>query len=800
MQKSSHALIRQKWFLALLILVPLLCCVVIGCAIVLVLVKTGSLSVGHGADNILLGIPNRSSQFDLYLLRLGEEVKDGTLLVEDALTSDMYLSYYQDGEFFPLGNYYQGIGGFVPEQELLVIWYEEKNGDLFIQRHAINEASPETLYDSHHGDGYARVLNEGQDIFINARVNGEERCYVSLDGESAQRITTGDTCYLTHNGAYVITEQWKDNEITLTIMNLDGSEEVTLIDAQEGIEDYRVSFDGSRIVYVTQQEQSQVILLDGRNSEVIAQGEPVFQVLASDFSANSNQLFYIAENDDGELALYLLNDSGQVLITTGTYLQAMISDDGAYILYSVGDLSQNYTVYTYDVGKGRSTQILQGGKVRLSLVRELERLFITQQKDHELTVFSSDLDGSDLVILFSDDDISNGVIFYNPDRSDLFIYTSNGDSENSIFYTPYDQANGYYLLREYPTLAIKDFSPDGEWLLAVTSEDNTSDPALTLLRLKPDQPPLILDESEAGFTTAVFSENSKQVIYTVLTGQKPDDCEVRQVSTDMEEGPETLYQGAHLIDVQWTPMYPFTDISFSDPLKSTSLCPGAPLISTGSIMEGSLTQAGAVCYRFRSNAGQLFTFNVEANDFDATLELYDREGNLIDSDDDSGPGLNPRLVASLPADGIYYIKVLAYGGGTGSYSISLQEGISDTSIAIPLKSNGITRDYINNSDDIYLESTDYSTYGVLFYFDGTSNELISIDVIANSQGSEIDPFIYLYDASLNILMTDDDSGIDNDAQIIYNLPSTGRYYILIEDLGGSYGPETDYWFDILLSR
>ena len=49
-------------------------------------------------------------------------------------------------------------------------------------------------------------------------------------------------------------------------------------------------------------------------------------------------------------------------------------------------------------------------------------------------------------------------------------------------------------------------------------------------------------------------------------------------------------------------------------------------------------------------------------------------------------------------------------------------------------------------------------------------------------------------------MTDDDSGIDNDAQIIYNLPSTGRYYILVEDLGGGHGPESDYWFDILLSR
>jgi hypothetical protein len=53
---------------------------------------------------------------------------------------------------------------------------------------------------------------------------------------------------------------------------------------------------------------------------------------------------------------------------------------------------------------------------------------------------------------------------------------------------------------------------------------------------------------------------------------------------------------------------------------------------------------------------------------------------------------------------------------------------------------------------------------------------------------------------MNILVTDDDSGADYDAQINYSLPGSGRYYILVEDLGREFGPESDYWFDILLSR
>ena len=121
-------------------------------------------------------------------------------------------------------------------------------------------------------------------------------------------------------------------------------------------------------------------------------------------------------------------------------------------------------------------------------------------------------------------------------------------------------------------------------------------------------------------------------------------------------------------------------------------------------------------------------------------------------------------------------------------------------MAVPLESNVRTRDYINSSDGLYLESSDYATYGVLYSFDGTVNEQIRIDVIANSQGSEIDSYIYLYDASMNLLITDDDSGDGYDSQIIYTLPATGKYYMLVEDLGSDYGPESTYWFDILLSR
>ncbi len=798
-EQPSHGLFKQKWFIAVLIGVVLLCCLVVVAAAALVLVKNGTLSLGGGGDNILIGLPSRSSQSNLYTLRLGKELSEGTLLAEDVFTSSVYLSYQKDGESYPLGNYFNHFGGFVPQQKLLVIWYEDEDGDVFIQRYTLNQDAPLPVFDSNEGNGYGQVFNDGQDVFINEQSGAEERCYSALNGEPAQRITKGEDCGLTPGGAFVLTALVIENETTLSMMNLDGSGEVTLLDAEPDVASYRTSFDGSRVAYVAGESEQQITVLDGRTAAVLAQSEPVFQVLSYSFARDANTLIYIAETDEGELELYLLEDSGSVLVTTGMYLNADISPDGTDIITLVGDEDAEYTVAAYNVASRQSTQILQGNDLRFSLAYPLERVFITQQDEDELTVYSARLDGSDLVTLFSDNNAYLGMLIYVPDRSDLFIYVYNDDSENSLFYTPGDDPSGYYLLEEYITLEVRDVSQDKQWLLAVTAEDANDDPALVAINLQPEQAPLILDESEDGFTTAVFSADSRSVLYTALTGNNPDDSQIRRVALSDEQVPETLYDEAYLVDVQWTQLAPFRGIYFSEPQESTSFCPGAPTITVGSTMEGELPESGEVCYRFNIAADQMITFNVEA-DFDTLLMLYDRDGYEIDRDDDSGPGLNPRLVTSISTPGTYYIMVASFGSDTGRYSFSMQEGISDASLAVPLESNVRTRDYINSSDALYLESSDYATYGVLYSFDGTINEQIQIDVIANSQGSEIDSYIYLYDASMNLLITDDDSGDGYDSRLNYVLPATGRYYVLVEDLGGDYGPESTYWFDILLTR
>jgi hypothetical protein len=82
-------------------------------------------------------------------------------------------------------------------------------------------------------------------------------------------------------------------------------------------------------------------------------------------------------------------------------------------------------------------------------------------------------------------------------------------------------------------------------------------------------------------------------------------------------------------------------------------------------------------------AGKTITITMFSDQVDSYLMLLDANGNWLAQDDDSGGGLNARIVAQLPAEGMYTILATTYaGGGRGDYSISLEVGSVPT--AVPL--------------------------------------------------------------------------------------------------------------------
>ena len=793
---------KKKGVMAGLIIGLVLLCILLLAVVGFVLVQTGVISLpGGGGDRILIGMPNRDGEADLYLLGLGKDLEKATLVAEDTRSSSLYISYLQDSEYQSIGNYTHYYGGFVPGQSYLLVWYTDEDGETHVLRQAFNQDTPLEIFNSDEDFMWGDIVNNGSDLFINEPLSSENRCYYSSGGAEAERVAKGDDCYLVNSGAYLFQSEYEDGETTLISMKPDGSEEVTLLDAQEDVSDFRTSYDGSRVAYLSTEDDQQIILINGRNGEEISRGETAYNILSYYFAEQTQTMIYIAENEDGELALYTLDDGGSLLVATGLYLNAEISRNGRTIIYMTGDEDGDETVFSYNISNGQSTEIISSENLTFTLVDSLERVLVAEQDGDELTLSSANLDGGDVVVLFDDNNAYLSDVFYYAGRQDLFVRVNDDDGNSSLFYTQTNSAEGFFVLEEFAVLNVLNLSPDSDLLLVNTQEDAGDDPVLMVVALEPEASQVVLDDDEDDYTTGVFSANGRQVVYTAQTGNNADDYEVRQVQVNGEEAPETLYAEAYLVDVEWARMQPFRYIYLNDTLESSSYCPGAPTITIGSTLDGSLNDTGEYCYRFTANASQVFTFSVNA-EYDSVISLYDRDGYQLDRDDDSGPGMNPRLTTSLPADGTYYIVVSSYGSATGSYTISLEEGVGDTSIdgAILLPNNTLTRGYITIDNAIYVASTDYATYGVMYYFEGNAGETVMIDVIAHSQGSYIDSYLYLYDSTMQLLYTDDDSGAEYDSQIVYTLPTTGRYYILVEDLGGDYGTQTEYWFDVLLTR
>lgn len=78
-------------------------------------------------------------------------------------------------------------------------------------------------------------------------------------------------------------------------------------------------------------------------------------------------------------------------------------------------------------------------------------------------------------------------------------------------------------------------------------------------------------------------------------------------------------------------------------------------------------------YLFAGLAGHQVTIDMGSNDFDTFLGLFDDVGNLLDDDDDDGPGTNSRIQLTLPADGVYQIVANSlFADQKGPYELTLR--------------------------------------------------------------------------------------------------------------------------------
>ncbi len=210
-------------------------------------------------------------------------------------------------------------------------------------------------------------------------------------------------------------------------------------------------------------------------------------------------------------------------------------------------------------------------------------------------------------------------------------------------------------------------------------------------------------------------------------------------------------------------------------------------IRAGQTVSGSIPRAGVSCsYTYAGAANETVIIAMEATSrgLDPYLELKNRRGTLLASDDDSGGNGNSLITYRLPAADTYTIVARAYNdAGSGSFRLRLDSSTAGGD-AIPITANTWVAGTIASKGQ-----------RIRYTFSGTSGDIVNIAMRATTPG--LDPWLDLIDPRGTIVASDDDSlGGSNSLISRYRLLQTGQYIFVAR----AYNDASTGSFEVRLER
>ena len=170
---------------------------------------------------------------------------------------------------------------------------------------------------------------------------------------------------------------------------------------------------------------------------------------------------------------------------------------------------------------------------------------------------------------------------------------------------------------------------------------------------------------------------------------------------------------------------------------------------------------------------------------DPYLSLLDATGSVVAEDDDGGRNYDSALTFTASVTGTYYIEAAAYADDyAGTYTASLNQVVVETTdapenagtpytIGVGDSFEG-TLDTAGDRDWIAIELTEGQLY--TFSMQGAPSGVGTLD----------DPYLYLYDASGDLVAQNDDGGTGYDSLLGYIAETSGTYYIEAAAYGDGY--------------
>ena len=767
---------KKNWPVTCLIIAVMLFCLGAAALVSVVLLKPEwlpfELPFLKSNDKLVIGLPGESGEIDLYLLRQGKAAEKGLLLAEDVTAASAALLYQSQDTLVNLADAAYPFGAFIPEQDTLLYWYANGEGKISLLRLELDQKAPFTVWEGDASSVTSYVLKNMQDVYITAMQDGEGTCYLSTAGQAAQEKLSGEVCSLSADFSTAYATTLDGSQTSLRLVNLAGNAEYTPLNAQDNVAGVAVTADGLRLAYTNLSDEKKVFFLDSQNGNTVATGPAAYAILDQGFASRGHIGYFITESIAGDLELYLLSDSGASLIHRAQSIAAGMDLNGAHLVYMAGEYDGERALFVRDVSRATDTEVIRGEALHFELAVPLNRIFITATQQNVTTLYSANMDGSGLVSLYSCEDCQLGKISYAPGQPYTF-FELHSETGISLLAAQIDQAVQYLVVENWANIALLDTSADGLQLLFAGADSANADSSLYLARLDA-QENLTLDDDVDGIANGLFNEKNDAVLYTAITGAGPDDVAIRLIQTDLSEPAEVLYSHAFLAAAQWDTLQSLLTTSSPLLVQGTSYCPNAPLLGRDTPVEGSIDTDTGVCYGYRGTAGEKVTFWATTDgDNDLALSLYDRRGNLLDSNDTGFNGTDPRLIAELPSDN-YYFLVVTSGFTPGPYTLSSTAG-SSYCPGVPVLETGIEQS--GELDD---------TGQQFFSLSGGSNQTLTFWV----ESTNLDPTITLYDAEGYILGNDDDSRDGVDPLLTTTLPEDGAYCLEVNNFGFETGPFT----------
>jgi len=192
-------------------------------------------------------------------------------------------------------------------------------------------------------------------------------------------------------------------------------------------------------------------------------------------------------------------------------------------------------------------------------------------------------------------------------------------------------------------------------------------------------------------------------------------------------------------------------------------------------------------FTFEGAIGDQVEVTIEGGTLDPFLVLLGPNGEIVAENDDSGAGLDSRLVTRLASDGVFRIVVTTYTLASGDYLVSLRNLVPTEPVATPLDLAGVPHLSVEGAfdDDDLRRAGDGSRFD-LYELRLDMGQRVVIEVDAESSGAAV----WVTAPTGETIAEAHGAGTGDAALVDVTAPYTGLYRLGLAESGGSPGAYT----------